>query len=349
MNNPNNISAGEYLLLTLTLTAMAVASAGGHWDGWMHAKQGHTLFAIPHLIILAGFFLFGITGALALFLLKGTSRSHSNSGQWKGVWLVAIGGFGVPGAAFFDQAWHWVLGEDQTIWSLPHLLLLFFATLTFFGGALTVVSKRSHQRFTFVKFSDWLVLLFFGTMLLPFFVALAEYDQPILGWLANVRPGYAYPLVTSFAATFFLVTIASIFKRYGAVTVVALGTYLLYSGSGFIVSFMVDYYDMLPSFPIVVPALALDTCLYFYRRRANLSFSKLSEYMILCVLTATVSYWTVILWASLYTHNKLPQQLSGNIENWIAWYGIVLGISVALAILAKALVRWSLGCTQKSQ
>lgn len=348
MNNSSSASTRERLLLTLAFTAMIVSSAGGHWDGWLHAKQGHTLLAIPHLIILAGFFLFGITGALALFLLKTDSGSRLKRGQCRGTWLVAIGGLGVPGAAFFDQAWHWVLGEDQTIWSLPHVLLLFFAALIFFGGALTIVSRRSHAQFAWVKSSDWPALLLLGTMLLPFFIAFAEFDQPILSWLSNVRPGHIYPVTTSLAATFLLVAIASILKRYGAVTAVALGAYLLYSGSSFVVSLTVDYYDMLPSFPIVIPALALDTCLYLSRRWVNLSFSKLSEYLILCALTATVSYWTVIAWASLYTQGKLPQQLSGSIENWAAWYGMILGMSVAVAVFTRALVQWSLACRQSS-
>ncbi len=335
--NVSTARSAEGLIFALACAAMIVASAGGHWDGYIHAKQGHTLLAIPHLIILGGLALFGVTGALALFVLA-RSPSPLGPAQRRSMWLVAVGGLGVPAAALFDQAWHVIIGEDKTVWSVPHLLLLFFAGVVFLGCTLAAASRRSRVGLAWVTFSDWLVVLLAGVMFLPLFVAFAEYDQPILGWLADVRPGYAYPLAVSVAATFLLVVAASIMRKAGSITVSALGAYALYAGAGYVVSMSLDYYTIFPPFPLVVPALALDVWLYISRNTQNSYAFPLWAYLVSSALTATICYWTVVAWAVLYTHDKLPQQLSGSGEDWARWYGFALMMSVCVAVLARAVV-----------
>ena len=126
-------------MILVGIFAIALGLVGGQWDSWLHAKQGHTLFAAPHLIIICSLVMFFLCGVLAFIILK--KNKGLSISERKGLWFVLVGGIIIPPALIVDEAWHKFLGIDMTAWSLPHAIMFASVALVLIG--LTIFSRRN--------------------------------------------------------------------------------------------------------------------------------------------------------------------------------------------------------------
>src|SRR4051794_22633062 len=102
---------------TFTVIAVALFLFGTAWDVQWHVSVGRDrLFTAPHLLMLAGIALAGLT-SLATVLFK---RSRVNSG----VVLSGVGALLAALAFVLDDYWHALYGIDVAIWAPFHVMII---------------------------------------------------------------------------------------------------------------------------------------------------------------------------------------------------------------------------------
>ena len=117
--------------IALLLTGGIVSTAiGALWDEQWHRNYGipfgEDFFWRPHILIYFGFAAAILAGCYALYILNRDLRGSFQQ-RFRANPLV---GLLILNAAFMlyalpaDPVWHWIIGEDLTAWSMPHLILL---------------------------------------------------------------------------------------------------------------------------------------------------------------------------------------------------------------------------------
>ena len=121
---------------------------GGYWDVAWHIDLGRdTFWSPPHLLIYAGVLL--LLGSLALGFGEAWRRRASGrppqagpalrlpGGVWMspGLVMAGLGALMSLTSAPVDELWHWVYGQDVTIWSPPHLQLIFGVVIPYAAAA----------------------------------------------------------------------------------------------------------------------------------------------------------------------------------------------------------------------
>jgi hypothetical protein len=101
----------------LTLVAVALFLFGTAWDVQWHVSVGRDrLFTAPHVLMLAGIGLAGLSN-LAVLLI---ARSRVSSG----VVLSGLGAFFAALAFILDDYWHALYGIDVAIWAPFHVMII---------------------------------------------------------------------------------------------------------------------------------------------------------------------------------------------------------------------------------
>lgn len=112
--------------------------AGGYMDVWWHFKGLVETFAtIPHLIIYASVFLGGVAtlGAVARELVRIRAFAPARIPHVTGLALTGTGSLLELIAGVSDNIYHNLMGFDVTIWSPPHLLVIFGGVVNALGVA----------------------------------------------------------------------------------------------------------------------------------------------------------------------------------------------------------------------
>jgi hypothetical protein len=135
--------------------ALLTALVGMMWDISIHADDGRDdgpLANPSHYLILVGLFGVFAAGVLAMALPVGErpGRAAVRIGtDWYapvgGVLMAAAGGFALLGFPL-DDLWHRMFGQDVTLWSPTHLMLIGGAGMTLIGQAILLAEGMHAQR-----------------------------------------------------------------------------------------------------------------------------------------------------------------------------------------------------------
>lgn len=182
--------------IALLLTGGIVSTAvGAFWDEQWHRNYGipfgEDFFWRPHILIYVGFAAAILAGFYALYILNRDLRGSFQQ-RFRANPLV---GLLILNAAFMlyalpaDPVWHWIIGEDLTAWSVPHLILLASLAMTqLLAVALhcSTVPVDAWRMVTQLRRSDLLPIVGMAAVSLGTLqILLIDWDQTLVG----VTPG----------------------------------------------------------------------------------------------------------------------------------------------------------------
>lgn len=110
----------------LVIIGTLLGVCGTYWDIKWHIDYGRDTFWIPpHLMVYAGVALVFVCAAVALWNARRVKNKIVEKRlQWAILAILASVSLQIL-AAPIDDLWHRIFGLDVTVWSPPHLLLLF--------------------------------------------------------------------------------------------------------------------------------------------------------------------------------------------------------------------------------
>ncbi len=145
------------LPILVAVVSLLALMFGGYWDIGYHIDHGRDpgpLGNPGHYPMLAGFF-----GAFAAGILcLGLADQRDATPAWLRIargWRVPVGGVLLLGCATFglaalplDDGWHRIFGQDVTLWSPTHFMLLGGATMSVIGMVVLVAEGTRARRLT---------------------------------------------------------------------------------------------------------------------------------------------------------------------------------------------------------
>ncbi len=191
----------------VALLGVLLFVAGGYWDIAWHIDLGRdTFWSPPHLVLYSGLLLIALTplwGLLQARHLRGLDPRHLAGPTVRlaglplspGLLISGLGALLALGAAPLDELWHQLFGLDVSLWSPPHLQLIFGAALALLGALAALAGERHRARPEYLTAQpgpfpadgrDLALALGFGLLLLVLLGVLAEYTFGI---------PHLYPLV----------------------------------------------------------------------------------------------------------------------------------------------------------
>jgi hypothetical protein len=242
--------------------------------------------------------------------------------------VFAGSGLVVISLTIFDELWHVFFGFDTTGWSPPHLTFWFGMLIELFGLVMLsrIIPRASAQLPSAVGHHGELLLICAAILVILLFNFL-EYDVPASADIADERPPFTYPVLGTFLFVTGLLVVMAAIKRTFAVTICAAIAWLFFGMTGWIIEQVSGVSYVVFPFPIVIPALALDSWLVVIGR--NKIPRLCSEFLYASLVVSVVCYWSMIAWAAYIM--ALPHQLSGNPLDWIRWFFMYIP---ALALVA---------------
>jgi len=248
---------GTALALPGALVAVAIAGAlagplGAYWDVAWHVDQGReTFWSPPHLLIYSGILAI-VVSVLASIALAGGGPCRALR-EHRGLRFALAAGGAALASAPFDEAWHGLFGLDVSIWSPPHLLLLFGSAASMLGLALLHADRlpRLGARVAVVMLAAAALLIVGIFVLESEFVVLERWHVLL------ARPRGLYPLFVTVLAVLVLAG-ATRLGGPGTASVAALVAWLVRVGVS--LAFLPALGRTVPLLPplYLVPALALD-------------------------------------------------------------------------------------------
>ena len=233
------------LPVALASASLLLVMFGGFWDIGYHIDFGRDdgpLGNPGHYPMLFGFFGTFAAGVLAIALADREDASPSWIRVGRG-WRAPVGGVLIAGCSTFgllalplDDVWHRIFGQDVTLWSPTHFMLLGGSTLSVIGMLVLVAEgvRARHGRARTDEFSPWAWLgqvwwwvqrvALFGGMLVGLEAFLAEYD-----WGVPLYRQVWQPLLLAAASGFVLVAARAWAGRGGALG--AWGFYVVIRGA----------------------------------------------------------------------------------------------------------------------
>ena len=266
--------AREILALLLASGGIAIFF-GGVWDEIWHRTYGipfgEDLFWRPHLLMYFGFATAIVSGFWALLYLnrnlRGSFQQRFRSNTVAGLLILnaAFLLYALPA----DPLWHWILGEDITPWSIPHLILLTSFILTqLLALDLHVSTWRRHEWHVIfrLRLSDSLSLLILAAIsLLWLQLMLIDWDATLAGlsseWIGLYRPEWLLAANLLACVTFTGVIATRVLRCAGAAT--AAGLLALVIRIGLIQLFGTDKLQYVAWVTALLPLLAIDIWAYY--------------------------------------------------------------------------------------
>lgn len=208
------------LPVAVGIGSLLVGGAGETTDIAYHVDFGRdkNILTAPHVLILLGIGGIAVAGLLSLLLrgpaAPGSIRVAGRTLPAGGAVILLCSGLAL--AAFpLDGTWHELFGEDLTLWSPTHLLLLGGPTLSILGmlvllsQGLALGAPRPAARFALAALPG--LLLF----------ALADLASEFAFGVPQFRLLF-HPLVVTFAGALALVLARSLLGRFGALKALAI-------------------------------------------------------------------------------------------------------------------------------
>ena len=238
--------------LALQGGALIVAVFGMYWDISLHIDEGRD--AGPLANPAHYFILFGLMGVMAAGIfgialnrtpLRSSVRvpgfgDHAPAGA---IIVAACGAFSLT-AFPLDDVWHRIFGQDVTLYSPTHLMLITGASLSTFGAlALYRESlEESDETVAVPARAGWLLAPLTGAMLIGLNTFLAEFDFAVPQFRLDVQP-----VGIAMAAGIALVAARLVIGPFGALATV--GFFILLRGTLFVlVGPIFDHTE--PRFPL---------------------------------------------------------------------------------------------------
>src|SRR5215208_6606320 len=178
--------------------ALIVAVFGMYWDISIHIDDGRDpgpLANPAHYFILFGLMGVMAAGIFGIALNRNPLRSsirvpglgdHAPAGA---IIVAACGAFSLT-AFPLDDVWHRIFGQDVTLYSPTHLMLITGASLSTIG-ALAMYREsleESDETVAVPARAGWLLAPLTGAMLIGLNTLLAEYDFAVPQWRLDVHP-----------------------------------------------------------------------------------------------------------------------------------------------------------------
>ena len=221
------------LPLAIQGTALIVAVFGMYWDISIHIDDGRDpgpLANPAHFFILFGLMGVMAAGIVGMALPRERLRTsvrvpgigdHAPAGA---IIVTVCGAFSLT-AFPLDDVWHRIFGQDVTLWSPTHLMLITGASLSAFG-ALALYRESlevSDETVAVPARAGWLLAPLTGAMLIGLNTFLAEFDFAVPQFRLDM-----HPIGLALAAGIALVSARLVIGPYGALATV--GFFLLVRG-----------------------------------------------------------------------------------------------------------------------
>ncbi len=134
------------------VVSLLMAVFGFYWDVAYHINNGRDdgpLANPSHYLIMFGLLGIFAAGVLAICLPKPGEKPSPQAVRIAGDWYAPVGGLMILASATFglagfplDDFWHRLFGQDVTLWSPTHLLMLSGGVFTLFGQAILLAEGR---------------------------------------------------------------------------------------------------------------------------------------------------------------------------------------------------------------
>lgn len=254
-------------MVLLNLVALVAAYMSGHWDAAMHARgEVEQFWYPPHYGI---YFALGVAAGVSIAGFVSLLRAPGSLGTKVRrhpalATVAAANAIGFTGAPF-DAWWHEVFGIDLSVWSPPHLHLLFGMVLAALAGAVYFLDDAPVRaairplhpldRRTFAASMAVVIGLLLAAFL--FF----EYEAGLTNAELLSRPPWTYPILWTAFAVFAVVLPTALLRFRGASTLVA----ALYVVARLLVlgvdQSLLGFEGAVP-YPLLLPAIAVDATLF---------------------------------------------------------------------------------------
>ena len=236
--------------------ALITAVFGMYWDISIHIDNGRDegpLANPAHWFILIGLMGVMAAGIFGIALNRTPLRSsvrvpglgdHAPAGA---IIVAACGAFSLT-AFPLDDVWHRIFGQDVTLYSPTHLMLITGASLSSFGALAMYRESLEESDETMVvpARAGWLLAPLAGAMLIGLNTFLAEFDFAVPQWRLDVQP-----VGMALAAGIALVSARLVIGPYGALATV--GFFLLLRGVLFVLVGPI-FGNTEPRFPLYLAA-----------------------------------------------------------------------------------------------
>jgi hypothetical protein len=243
-------------ILLASAFASLIMPYGAYWDISFHSESGRESFLQPPHLMIYG----GILICMAIVIYSVVRRpgniplkKYLKEDKVVAVALTALALQLI--SAPFDEIWHNLFGLDVSIWSPPHVLLIFGGVTVSF--ALSAMSVSSNNLAT-----NCARLLILSGGLLICEVFLAEFEFPLPQWHSSQdRPYIVYPLLMLlFALIASVVSKQRVMFRFAASFTILTFIVMRLLIHPFLL--MVER-DVIPEFPVwmpllIIPAAAMD-------------------------------------------------------------------------------------------
>lgn len=251
------------LLYLATLAAISMPF-GAYWDISLHSESGReSFFQAPHLLIYGGILICMLIIAISL----GKKEKELNWKQYlqkdKAVMIALIAILLQISSGPFDEIWHNAFGLDVSVWSPPHVVLIF-------GGVAVCISLSMLAVKTETIITDIFRALTLAGALLIVEVFLAEFEFPMPSWhISQSRPYWVYfSLLILFAVIIIMIAKIRINWKLGATLSMSMFLFLRLS--------IYPFLDLVersiqPKFPFWIVGFILLGLLFdfSYRKRLN--------------------------------------------------------------------------------
>lgn len=207
-------------VLGLAITGAAAAPLGAYWDIAWHVDRGReTFWSPPHFLIYGSVASVLVTVLIGVWTLPRGSRWPAFR-QHRGLKFAAAATILELASAPFDEFWHLTFGLDTSVWSPPHLVLLFGGAFSLVGLALLAAERVAGR-------AGWLprlpVLFVSAAALTVMLIFVNEFEWPVLeDWsVLLARPVGLYPFWYSVLSCLVLAAGARASEKPGSATAVA--------------------------------------------------------------------------------------------------------------------------------
>ena len=221
-------------------------------------------------------------------------------------------------SAPFDEVWHGLFGLDVSIWSPPHLVLLFGSAFAMLGVALLHADglPRLRARVPVVLLGA-AALLIAGIFVLEF-----EFRQLERWHVVLARPRGLYPVCTTGLAILVLAGVARL-GGPGAATAAAAVAFLVRIGVSLVMLPALGRSAPLLPPLLLVPAIVLDAVVF----QAPARWSATRRYLVAGLAATGLAYVLHDPAAALLGGRSVPAG-----ELW-AWFPLALAVGAAAAVL----------------
>jgi hypothetical protein len=309
------------LPLPAWLVGVGIAGAlagplGAYWDVAWHVDAGRdTFWSAPHVMIYGSIVAVVVSVLVAAFTGGGLRRGAL---RHPGLRFTVVAGAVTLSAAPLDEAWHALFGLDVSIWSPPHLVLLFGTAFSMLGLALLHADRLADLRGRLAVVMLAAAALLIGSV----FVLEFEFVRLERWHVLMARPRGAYVLAATTLTVLVLASVARL-GGPGAATAAAAVAFILRAGVSLV--FLPALGRTAPLLPplYLVPAVALDVGVAL----APAAWSLRRRFAVAGVAASTLAY---------LTHNPAAALLGGRAvppDALWAWFPVAVLAGAAAAHL----------------